>query len=416
MSLTTDQSGKVGGSLHPMRTIVITLLLLIEGSMLRAQVGVWNTAELHKPPNFRWLTANRDSVGQLVYEGLGYGKLPKTAVFAYYATPGILSGEPARDKNLPAVVLVHGGGGAAFKEWAILWAKRGYAAIAMDLSGNGPGGKRLVDGGPDQDSHSKFVSIDSALNTQWTYHSVANVLLAHSLLRSFHEVDTSKTAITGISWGGFLTCIVAGLDSRFKAAVPVYGCGFINQNDGFFYEYEFKYMSKGQKKKWYEQYDPSQYIGKATMPFLWVTGARDEFYQPTIFAQTYQLVRHQSNFRILPDMPHSHCDGWIPPEIGRFIDEKLLHVTPLPVIQPARKTSGGIAARINTQTKIIAATVSYTTDNAVPFSQRKWRTVPAILRRNTIYFNHLPAGATLWLLHVQDERGNQVSSKYYFAF
>ena len=27
-------------------------------------------------------------------------------------------------------------------------------------------------------------------------------------------------AITGISWGGYLTCIVAGLDDRLKAAVP----------------------------------------------------------------------------------------------------------------------------------------------------------------------------------------------------
>jgi len=29
--------------------------------------------------------------------------------------------------------------------------------------------------------------------------------------------------VTGISWGGYLTCIVAGIDDRLKAAVPVYG-------------------------------------------------------------------------------------------------------------------------------------------------------------------------------------------------
>ena len=33
-----------------------------------------------------------------------------------------------------------------------------------------------------------------------------------------------------ISWGGYLTCIVAGLDNRFKAAVPVYGYGFLHEN------------------------------------------------------------------------------------------------------------------------------------------------------------------------------------------
>ncbi len=30
----------------------------------------------------------------------------------------------------------------------------------------------------------------------------------------------------GDQLGGYLTCIVAGLDHRLKVAVPVYGCGF----------------------------------------------------------------------------------------------------------------------------------------------------------------------------------------------
>lgn len=28
----------------------------------------------------------------------------------------------------------------------------------------------------------------------------------------------------------YMTCIAAGLDNRFKAAVPVYGCGFLHEN------------------------------------------------------------------------------------------------------------------------------------------------------------------------------------------
>jgi len=65
---------------------------------------------------------------------------------------------------------------------------------------------------------------------QWTYHAVADVLLAHSLVRSFPEVDAECTGVTGISWGGYLTCIVAGLDTRFKCAAPLYGCGFLHEN------------------------------------------------------------------------------------------------------------------------------------------------------------------------------------------
>ena len=133
-----------------------------------------------------------------------------------YADPDTLNPENAEGKTFPAVVLVHGGGGRAFKQWAELWAQRGYAAIAMDLAGAGAEGKKLPDGGPDQTSQMRFRVIDQPIEDQWPYHAVANVILAHSLIRSFPKVDASRTAVTGISWGGYLTCIVAGLDNRFQ--------------------------------------------------------------------------------------------------------------------------------------------------------------------------------------------------------
>ena len=53
-------------------------------------------------------------------------------VFAYL-------GRPATGKGpFPAMVLVHGGGGKAFREWAEHWAKRGYVALAMDTARQWP--------------------------------------------------------------------------------------------------------------------------------------------------------------------------------------------------------------------------------------------------------------------------------------
>ena len=36
---------------------------------------------------------------------------------------------------------IHGGGGTAFREWAELWAKRGYVAVAGGIGGDGRRGQ-----------------------------------------------------------------------------------------------------------------------------------------------------------------------------------------------------------------------------------------------------------------------------------
>src|SRR4030042_3877721 len=175
----------------------------------------WDLISLSQRPEYEWSDQN-SPVWSLYYKGEPY-KNQTTRVFAYYASPATLEAKSGGAKAFPAIVLVHGGGGTAFKEWAELWAKRGYAAIAMDLAGCGPDRRRLPDGGPGKSDKEKFDAIDEPFQDQWTYHAVANVILAHSLIRSFKEVDAKRTAITGISWGGYLTCIVGGLDQRFKA-------------------------------------------------------------------------------------------------------------------------------------------------------------------------------------------------------
>jgi hypothetical protein len=90
---------------------------------------------------------------------------------------------------------------------------------------------RLPKGGPPHGAPEKFDSIGGDTSDDWPFHAAASVMRAHSLLRSFSEVDAEHTAVTGISWGGYTTGLVASLDDRFKAAVPVYGCGFLHEGE-----------------------------------------------------------------------------------------------------------------------------------------------------------------------------------------
>ena len=104
----------------------------------------------------------------------------------------------------PAVVLVHGGGGTAFAQYVKWWNQHGYAAIAMDLEGHLPDQTKQTQDrpavgrpGPSQDK--MWDDIDKPVDEQWFYHCIAQVVLAHSLIRSFPEVNPEKTGIVGIS-------------------------------------------------------------------------------------------------------------------------------------------------------------------------------------------------------------------------
>jgi dienelactone hydrolase len=384
------------GTIHPAKSLPATT--------------PWDLIALSQRPGYEW-SDQESPVWSLYYEGEAYKDKP-TRVFAYYASPATLDTKSAGEKDFPAVVLVHGGGGTAFKEWAELWAKRGYAAIAMDLAGCGPDRKQLPDGGPSQGDEEKFGAIDQPTQDQWTYHAVANVILAHSLIRSFEEVDASRTAITGISWGGYLTCIVAGLDNRFKAAVPVYGCGFLHENSVWLSQ--FAKMTPQQKDRWIQLWDPSMYVGSATMPVFFVNGTNDFAYPLDSYSKTYGLVKSRGNFRITVNMPHGHQQGWAPKEIGLFIDQYVKGGVPLPTIMKPQLTNGKVRAKVKSKAALISANLNYTT-GAMPFNKLDWESMPSRVEGQFIISHTPPDKATIWFLTVTDSREAIVSSELVFA-
>ena len=378
---------------------------LVQSATPLPETTPWDLETLSKPPVFEWSEGTQ--IRSLYYNSEPY-KGKATRVFAYYATPGTISGDPASDKDLPAIVLVHGGGGTAFSKWVKLWASRGYAAIAMDLSGRGPNKKRLTDGAPDQ----KFGAIDQPITEQWTYHAVANVIRAHSLIRSFPETDAERTAITGISWGGYLTCIVAGVDGRFKAAVPVYGCGFLHENSVWLDQ--FAKMSDVNREKWVQLWDPSQYVPSATMPMLFVNGGKDFAYPPDSHAKTYGLVQAHKNLHFVPDLRHGHIFH-SPKAIEVFIQHHIEGKPALAKISSVKSDGDQVVAIFRANTKQVEAQLHYTVDKLPGTPKtRKWSSQTATISNNRITAELPPANATIWFLTLKDERSTMISSELVF--
>ncbi|MBB14341.1 hypothetical protein CMK22_03665 [Candidatus Poribacteria bacterium] len=371
----------------------------------------WDLEILKEKPQAEWLNRT-ETVHSLLYEGEPFEGDRATEVFAYYASPGTLNADPELDQNLPAIILVHGGGGTAFSQWAEKWATNGYAALAMDLKGSRPSGELCLHGGPTMNHPNIFHTMDASKNQHWCYHGVANVIRAHSLIRSFPEVDSNRTAITGISWGGFLTCIVLGLDDRFKAAIPIYGCGYIYKNGPWLTE--FGAMKNEHRDQWIKRYDPSQYLGYCNTPVFFVNGTNDFAYLPDIYDQSYRLVKGPRNFRITLDMEHGHEQGWAPKEIEMFVSQYLTGGVPLPVVHcPIVHLGRRLVASVSAETELFSANLHYTTDTT-PYSERRWNTVDAEIDDNTIVANVGTDQKCTSILTVRDERGAIVSSQFVF--
>ncbi len=383
----------------------LALLLMLSGCAAR-HAGPWDLPALTRPPRMEW-GDQRGPVRGLYYEGepyAGHG----TRVFAYYGAP-----DDVTDK-VPAMVLVHGGGGEAFAEWVELWVRRGYAAMAMDLSGRGPDGERLPDGGPDQGDAreiEKFHHIARGVKEAWPYHAVANVIRAHSLLRTLPEVAPGRIGITGISWGGYVTCIVAGLDDRFRLAVPVYACGFLHENSEWLKT--FARMSPRHRQLWIDNYDPSRYLPDCRMPILFVTGTNDLAYPLDSHQKSYRLVRGPRTLCVTVGMPHSHPAGWAPKEIGIFADSVLRDGKPLARFENVSRHGRDVIARFEAAVPVKEAALHYTTDVG-PWAEREWHTLPARIQDGHVQAKLPPETekGIVYFLTVTDERGAVVSTEH----
>ncbi|MFA5189541.1 MAG: prolyl oligopeptidase family serine peptidase [Verrucomicrobiia bacterium] len=369
----------------------------------------WNLRQLSKAPQTHPAPGfETNGVRAVFFDGLPWQGKP-TRVFAFIGVP-----EHKRGEKVPGMVLVHGGGGTAFASWVKRWNDRGYAAIAMDTCGAVPRGsygkwQRHDAGGPP--GWGGFNQINEPIQDQWTHHAVADAVLAHSLLRSMPDVDNTRIGLTGISWGGYLTCIIAGVDDRFRFAAPVYGCGFLGDNSAWLKNFE--QMGKETAAKWLKLWDPSRYLSRAKMPMLWVTGTNDFAYPFDSLQKSYRLPPGKRTLCIRVRMPHGHGPaGEGPEEIRALADSILKKGKPLARITAQGRKGDETWATFESKTKIAKAELNFTKDTGV-WQKRLWETTPVNLdparRRVTAA---VPAGATVFYLNLFDEQGLVVSTEH----
>jgi dienelactone hydrolase len=387
------------------RTAGVLLFLVALGARVQAQAS-WETEALSKAPATHPAPGlESEGLRALFYDGAPWQGKP-TRLFAWV-------GLPKAEGKVPAMVLIHGGGGTAFADWVKLWTSRGYAAIAMDLCGAVPrkvpqkGWERHEHGGPP--GWGGFDQIEQPERDQWTYHAVAGAILGHSLLRSLPEVDPDRIGVTGISWGGYLTCIVSSIDTLFKFAAPVYGCGFLGEDSTWLGTFEK--MGKEKAERWLKLWDPSQHLPRTAMPMLWVNGTNDFAYPLGSYQKSYRLPKSERTLAIRVRMAHAHGGpGEKPEEIHAFANALFRGGAPLARITGQGVEKGEAWATFQAKAPVVKAELSFTKDGG-KWQPRKWESVPAKLEAGRVSAT-IPEGATAYYLNLFDDRGLAVSTEH----
>jgi len=340
----------------------------------------------------------------IYFDGVPYKGNP-TRIFAWLGLPENRSGK------VPGVVLVHGGGGTAFKQWVQKWNEHGFAAISIAVEGQTDvrygtkSWQRHAWAGPARTGH--YLDSDQPLPDQWIYHAVSSTILANSLLRSLPEVDADSVGLCGISWGGVVAATVMGIDDRFAFAIPIYGCGQMNLAEN---QWGVALSSKGiYRKVW----DPVLYLGRAQMPALWLSWPKENHFPLTSQAASYQAMSGPYMVSLIPGMGHSHGAGWNPPDSYAFAKSVVEKGAPWCRQVEVRAANGMGQVKFASAKPLESAVLLSTVDSGFT-GNRTWVESPAALRREGDVWvapAELPAGSTAWFINVLSG-GLTVSSEF----
>jgi hypothetical protein len=215
--------------------------------------------------------------------------------------------------------------------------------------------------------------------------------------------------ITGISWGGYLTSLVAGLDGRLKVAVPVYGCGFLHENSAWLKD--FDRLGPELAKQWVKNFDPSQYLPGAQMPMLFVNGTNDFAYPLDSYQKSYRLAKGPRTLCVTVRMPHGHQAGWRPKEIGLFVDSVLNQGKPLARIVERSREGKNVTVQFKAAIPINSAALHYTTDTGA-WQKREWKSMPAEVKGETATAVLPAAPGIVYFITLTDNREAVISTEH----
>lgn len=277
---------------------ILLLSLIFANSSLATNeaLGIWKLPNSIESKILKSYNQGNIAVQEIQYiSGEYLGKPVK--IFGYYCYP-------KGKKNLPGVAIIHGGGGYALLSRSVKFAKKGYAALSIDLPGKGElRWNKSRSTGPNMDVPTLLrVSPDVSYN--YLYHAVPAAQSAITFLEQQPVVNKDKIAMVGLSWGGVITLITNGIDKRLASAIPVFGSGYLDQGSTWQARFD-KWMSPADKEVYNKYIDAKNYLKTQHAPSLYMTGTNDHcYYIPNFIKSFRNIPKDKAKLAIYPNGVH----------------------------------------------------------------------------------------------------------------
>ncbi|MDD5382213.1 MAG: alpha/beta fold hydrolase [Candidatus Margulisbacteria bacterium] len=345
-------------------------------------------------------------IEEIYYQSLPYKGKP-VRIFGYF-------GYPKNARNLPAILLVHGGGGGASLGRTVAWASRGYAVLVIDLPGKGDKRWSSRSGGPDMD-----VSILLRTKPDFSYNYLVNAVAAArnaiTFLTERKEVDPNRIGMVGLSWGGVITLLTNGQDKRLKTAVNVFGAGYIPE--GCTWQDRFAVMTADELARWNSYIDPKNFLKSQHAPILFITGTNDHCYYLPTFQKSYAEITAPKKLILLPNLRHQFLP-YMQSIIWGWLDNKLKRGGSFPDIETVSVSIKGkdkllVSASAVANSSVENATLYYTQGAPSRWTSKKWTGIRGY-QENGAYFFGLPAllinPEVMFFITVRDNKGAVAST------
>ncbi len=368
----------------------------------------------------------------------------KTKVFAYIGFPQNAS----KDSPVPAMVLVHGGGGHPYLDWVKGWNDRGYAAIAMETTGYFPkqgtfcknesdngnfvyglsANADFAENGYVDSPNRVFPTAYAEVEEHWATHGLLQVTYAHNILRQDERVDRDKIGITGVSWGGVTTSLMIGYDTRYAFAIPVYGTAYLGGEMHSFASFKNEYV--------HALWAAEDRLDNFKNPIMWWAYNDDNNFSVPAYVQSYthSVKNNPKNVLVmLGSWSHSHGAVFLKEDSYSAIFADSIVKGTTEFVSFETQPSGrdiNCSLRVpegatvkSTTLYYIDETMSYSTfdkfgwGNSYPFLTQYWQTSTSAVTvdENGLVSGSIPQEAKGYYLNIVfeiDGKESQVSSVY----